>query len=181
MKSLVFAMMMVVASSFATVQAGFMSAGSASFSNATGNLTSPSNTNTSFVFTTNAVTSGTGSFAGDGGTTWGTFNVPAHSSSSFSISITGDFGSFSGTTTSDSHTGGANSNVRAVLAEGLFTRTGFDATPGFLSFNATKSGASYTYGFTFNVDPPATVPEPASMAIFGLGALGFAARRYRRK
>ncbi|MFY7894475.1 MAG: PEP-CTERM sorting domain-containing protein [Pirellula sp.] len=33
---------------------------------------------------------------------------------------------------------------------------------------------------SFNA-PPSTVPEPASMAIFGLGALGLAARRFRRK
>lgn len=181
MKSFIFAFA-VIASSFATVQAGFMPVGSASFQNSTGSLTGSANTSSSFVFTTNEVTSGTGSFSADTGTTWGTFNVPTFSASSFSITITGVFGSFTGTTSSDTYSGIDDNNMRGVLAAGTFTRTGYDPTPGSLSFSVNESGASYSYAFTFTVTPPpATVPEPASMAIFGLGALGLAARRYRRK
>jgi hypothetical protein len=44
-----------------------------------------------------------------------------------------------------------------------------------------KNASSYTYGLSISVDPTGAVPEPASMAIFGLGAIGFVARRFRRK
>lgn len=183
MKSFIFAMVAVVASSFASVQAGYLAAGSASFNNSSSDLVAPANTNTSFVFNTNNATSGTGSFAGDVGTYFGTFTLPAHSGTGFPLSITGPFGSFSGNVSFDSHAGDTDNNVRSLLASGTFTRTGFAATPSSISFSATKTGASYSYGFTISVTPPppAAVPEPASMAIFGLGALGLAARRYRRK
>lgn len=183
MKSFIFAMIAVVASSFATVQAGYLPAGSASFNAASGSLTGGANTNTAFTFNTNAVSSGTGSFAGDAGVTWGSFNVPAFGvGANFAFSITGDFGSFSGSTISHSYAGDNATNARTMLASGLFTRTGFDATPASIAFSATETGGSYSYAFTFSVTPPpAAVPEPASMAIFGLGALGMAARRYRRK
>ncbi len=188
MKSFIFAMIAVVASSFATVQAGYLPAGSASFNAASGSLSGGANTNTAFTFNTGAVTNSpsapTGSFAGDTGVTWGSFNVPAFGSgANFSFSITGDFGSFSGSTISHTYAGDNDTNVRSMLATGTFTRTGFDATPASIAFSVTETGASYSYAFTFSVSPPppAAVPEPASMAIFGLGALGMAARRYRRK
>jgi hypothetical protein len=183
MKSFIFAMIAVVASSFASVQAGYLAAGSASFNNSTSDLVSPANTNSSFVFDTNNATSGTGSFSGDVGTYFGSFTLPAHSGSGYPLSITGGpFGSFSGNVFVDSYVGDDANNVRSFLASGTFTRTGFDPTPSSISFSVTETGASYSYAFTISVTPPpAAVPEPASMAIFGLGALGLAARRYRRK
>ena len=182
MKSFIFAMVAVVASSFASVQAGYLAVGSASFNNSSSNLVAPANTSTSFVFDTNNATSGTGSFAGDVGTYFGTFTLPAHSGAGFPLSITGAFGSFSGNVDSDGYTGSNTNNGRILFASGLFTRTGFDPTPSEISFSVTKTGSSYSYSFNVSVAPPAAaVPEPASMAIFGLGALGLAARRYRRK
>ena len=186
MKSFIFAMIAVVASSFASVQAGYLAAGSASFNTSSSDLVSPANTNSSFYFFTNNATSGVGSFAGDIGTAWGSFLVPAHNpgtgvGAGFPLSITGPFGSFLGTVDSDIYSGTATNNVRLFIASGFFTRTTFDPTPSEISFSVTKTGASYSYGFTVAVTPPAAVPEPASMAIFGLGALGLAARRYRRK
>ena len=183
MKSFIFAMVAVVASSFASVQAGYLAVGSASFNSSSSDLVAPANTSTSFVFNTNNVTSGTGSFAGDVGTYFGTFTLPAHSGAGFPLSITGPFGSFSGNVFSDIYAGNNANNARSLLATGTFTRAGFDATPSSISFSVSETGASYAYAFTISVTPPppAAVPEPASMAIFGLGALGLAARRYRRK
>lgn len=181
MKSFIFAMIAVVASSFASVQAGYLAAGSASFNTSSSDLVSPANTNSSFVFDTNNATSGTGSFSGDVGTYFGSFTVPVYSGAGFPLSITGPFGSFSGAVFSDNYAGSDTNNVRSFLATGMFTRAGFDATPSEISFSVTDTGASYAYAFTISVTPPAAVPEPASMAIFGLGALGLAARRYRRK
>ena len=183
MKSFIFAMIAVVASSFASVQAGYLAVGSASFNLSSSDLTAPANTNSSFVFDTNNATSGTGSFSGDVGTSFGSFAVPAHSGAGFPLSITGPFGSFLGNVTFDNYAGDDDNNVRAFLASGVFTRAGFDPTPSSISFSVTDTGASYAHAFTISVTPPppAAVPEPASMAIFGLGALGLAARRYRRK
>lgn len=48
-------------------------------------------------------------------------------------------------------------------------------------YNGTLGGAITGFNVYFRVESPAAVPEPASIAIFGLGAVGFAARRFRRR
>ncbi|MCE2785156.1 MAG: PEP-CTERM sorting domain-containing protein [Pirellula sp.] len=183
MKSFIFALIAVVASSFASVQAGYLAAGSAAFNASSGSLSGGTNTDAAFTFNTNAATSGSGSFSGNVGTTWGSFSVPVFGTTvGYAINISGDFGSFTGVSTNDGfQLNSQTNNVRSILATGFFTRSGFDPTPAFLSFSAGESGGSYSYLFNISVEPPAAVPEPASMAIFSLGAIGFAARRFRRK
>jgi hypothetical protein len=61
------------------------------------------------------------------------------------------------------------------------SRAGFTDTPALLNISVTKTGGFYSVAVTLAMDPPAAVPEPASLAIFGLGATGFAVRRFRRK
>ncbi len=48
-------------------------------------------------------------------------------------------------------------------------------------YNGTLGGAITGFNVYFRVESPAAVPEPASVAIFGLGAVGFAVRRFRRR
>jgi hypothetical protein len=45
----------------------------------------------------------------------------------------------------------------------------------------TNPNKFFLSGITMTAFGTQAVPEPASMAIFGLGAIGFAARRFRRK
>ncbi|MFZ4080112.1 MAG: PEP-CTERM sorting domain-containing protein [Pirellula sp.] len=104
------------------------------------------------------------------------------------------FGSFVGNVTVEQSSG--------TLSEltGVATRTiGFTGTftPGNSAFyegdmtsltNTTltltfsrNSGGSINTGWSLDTSAAAAVPEPTSIAIFGLGAVGFAVRRFRRK
>jgi hypothetical protein len=48
-------------------------------------------------------------------------------------------------------------------------------------YNGTLGGAITGFNVYFRVEDPSAVPEPTSIAIFGLGAIGFAAKRFRRR
>jgi hypothetical protein len=182
MKNFLFAMIAVFASSFVSAHAGYMPLGSASFNNSSGSLSGGANTNSAFTFNTNSVTSGDGSFSGNVGTSWGSFSVPTFGTPlGYPLTINGDFGTFSGWVDSDNFLGNPNFNIRSVSALGFFTRAGFTPTAAYVSMNVQKNSNSYTYGLSISVDPTGAVPEPASMAIFGLGAIGFVARHFRRK
>jgi len=101
----------------------------------------------------------------------------------------GDYGVFTGTLDPGSYfttNNNAGADYSGSFAPGsafsTFT-TGTVATLN-LSFSAAGSDPNRSYSVSGTVSAngvAATVPEPASMAIFGLGALGFASRRFRRK
>jgi len=101
----------------------------------------------------------------------------------------GDYGVFSGTLHVGSYFAVAN-NAGADYS-GVFTPgsafAGFDvATVATMNLAFSRTGIAPNVAYTatgtvFATGVPAAIPEPASMAIFGLGALGFAARRFRRK
>jgi hypothetical protein len=96
----------------------------------------------------------------------------------------GNYGVFTGALTSyNTFTTNAFANYSGSFTPGS-AFPGFDvATISTLNLAFSLAGTSYNVsGTVFATGVPApTVPEPASMAIFGLGALGFAARRFRRK
>jgi hypothetical protein len=141
-------------------------------------------------------TSGSGDFSAvpNFTTVWGSFTL---TSPMTALTITSaGFGSFLGVMLTDSGetnltpTGGS----RTLTFSGSFTAgTSFaegkrDATAANLTVTLNRSFNDPILNFTstidmttFNAPPPSVVPEPASMAIFGLGAIGFAARRFRRK
>jgi hypothetical protein len=182
MKNFLFAIIAVFASSFVSAHAGYMPLGSAAFNSASGSLSGGANTNSAFTFNSNSATSGDGSFSGDVGKAWGSFSVPTFGTPlGFPLTINGDFGTFSGWSDSDDYVGSPSFNFRSINALGFFTRSGFAPTAAYVSLFVQKNSSSYTYGLSISVDPTGAVPEPASMAIFGLGAIGFVARRFRRK
>lgn len=80
--------------------------------------------------------------------------------------------------------------TRTLSFSGTFTpgNSGYyenDATPVAATFQLTWSrtdGGTNSVSWSFDTTAGAgAVPEPTSIAIFGLGAVGFAARRFRRK
>lgn len=139
----------------------------------------------------------TGDFAtGFGGVMFfdGTYNfgaapITVGTSVSFSSAA---YGTFIGTVTSDSGVAGDNDVLsRQITFVGTYT----PGTDGAFNGNTTplanttmqltvsKSSANGTHSgnWTMDTTAAAAVPEPASIAIFGLGAAGLAVRRFRRK
>ena len=97
------------------------------------------------------------------------------------------FGTFTGSVVSDFefNAAGTGSGNRTLDLVGVFT-TGSNThyVGGPASVDATLQIAfSRNFGGAVNVgwSMNTSVPEPTSIAIFGLGALGFAGRRFRRK
>jgi len=188
MKNLFFAFAVAAATllSGMSAQAGYLS-GSGSFSftlsPSTGGALNDARTAQNVTFT-----SGTGDFAANltAGHVWSNFSILAAPMNSLTIPDNiAHFGTFvSSSQIADSTTGTLS---RTIAFGGTFTPTssslfpGYSATPAFVTITINKTGSSFSGSFTIAMDPPATVPEPASMAIFGLGALGIAARRFRRK
>lgn len=169
-----------------SAQAGYLTgSGSYSFTlnpSTTGTLATP-RTAQSVNFT-----SGTGTFAANltNGLAWSNFSITAPTMSSLTIGDTvAGFGTFvSSANVVDSQVPNFS---RTIAFTGTFTPTnntlfpGAQATPANLTITINQSGSSFSGSFTIAMNPPAAVPEPASMAIFGLGAIGIAARRFRRK
>lgn len=65
-----------------------------------------------------------------------------------------------------------------LVGTGLFHIAGFDATPGTFSLAVTHAGTAFSFSAT---DAATAVPEPASMALFGMAMLGGLPRLIRRK
>jgi len=187
-----------------TAQAGFI-VGGVSFGGDVQN-----NSSGTVLDTRNVVdlskTSGSGPYASSSnggyvasGTSWGTFTL-TNPMTALSIS-SATFGTFTSTSlTSDSGSSGivnGSGNRTLVFAGGftpgtLFAAGNFDPTSADITVTLNQSTTNFglpgettffsiTVAMTSFNAPPSTVPEPASMAIFGLGALGLAARRFRRK
>jgi len=102
------------------------------------------------------------------------------------------FGSFTGTVTVEggSNVAGPGTGNRTLDFTGIFTP---GTNPHYEGDSTSLTGATLQVAFSRNLGgsinaswsmdttAAAPVPEPASIAIFGLGALGFAGRRFRRK
>jgi hypothetical protein len=104
------------------------------------------------------------------------------------------FGTFIGNVVSDTTDSGIvdNAGTRTIVFSGsfqggtLFDGSGKqDPTTANLTYTLQQSFTNpnkfFLSGITMTAFGTEAVPEPASMAIFGLGAIGFAARRFRRK
>lgn len=106
------------------------------------------------------------------------------------VSFIADWGTFVGTVTQASASGPTSNRVVDVFALGTFTPdvgppdlSGYTPGPMSLTFSATQTGgadgsisASYTIA-----SPPADVPEPLTMSLFGLGLVGSAVAARRRR
>jgi len=123
----------------------------------------------------------------------GTYNFGAAST----VGAAGNFGSsstygtFIGTVTKDTGVSGDNNATsRQIIFSGTFT-PGADGVYGAITtpvaalfqvtISKTGAGGGWTGAWTMDTTANASVPEPTSIAIFGLGAVGFAVRRFRRK
>ncbi len=130
-------------------------------------------------------------------TLWGdfTFTNPMPSGGVFSLS-NATFGTFtSATLVSDNFDTGivAGNGSRTIVYSGVFEAGSLfsaglqDATFANLTLTLSQSTILGVTSFSTTVDMtasgtgPAAVPEPTSIALFGLGALGLVARRFRRK
>jgi hypothetical protein len=102
------------------------------------------------------------------------------------------YGTFTGNVTVDNGVTGDNSATnRQIIFSGTFT-PGADSEYGgnttslaaLFQVTISKTGAGGGWTGAWSLDTTANaaaVPEPTSIAIFGLGAVGFAVRRFRRK
>ena len=179
-------------------QAGFVS-GSINFRATTQNPSSGTVLDTRNI-TNVRLPDGTGDFASPdfGGyvpesTLWQSFTLINPMRSGFTLS-TAEFGTFDGILVSDS--GDSNivngNGTRTIVFTGsflggtLFNGSGKQGlTVANLTYQLSQSTTLNVVGFNSSISMTAAgikfVPEPTSMAIFGLGAIGFAARRFRRK
>ncbi len=180
-----------------TAHAGFITGGVAF----TGDPSSPSSGTVLDSRTVSAVTKTSGSvdFATvpNFSTLWANFAVsnPMPSGTGFSLS-NATFGSFTSLSLlSDSFASNvtAGNGSRTIVYTGLFQAgSSFaagirDATYANLTITINQSTFGSVTNFSSTVDMtasgsgPSAVPEPTSVALFGLGALGLVARRFRRK
>ena len=143
------------------------------------------------AFATNLVQSGEFSAFGSKSFFSGDYNFGAASTSGATVTLGAlgsTYGQFTGIVNFDDGVLGGTS--RQIIAAGTFT-PGTDA--GYngigasiagrfqITVSKTGGGGGWTASWTMDTTSSSVVPEPASLAIFGLGAVGFAARRFRRK
>lgn len=179
-------------------QAGFVSGG-VGFQMETQNADSGTVLDTRSIFDLSKNSGATGDFRPPGnsgfvpnGTMWQSFTL-INPMNRLTLS-TAQFGTFDGFLVSDSGDSSiVNGNgVRAIIFVGnflggtLFNGSGKQGlTAANLTFQLSQSTSGNVLSFNSSISMTASgtafVPEPASMAIFGIGAIGFAARRFRRK
>lgn len=197
MKTLFFAFAVAAAAlmSGISAQAGIINGGF-SFGNSAISFNPTPNANQGYdsyvgvaTFTPNVIFSQSGDFTGGSPVPTGAQSVsfalsPTGAPATLTINF-GDYGVFTG-----SFSGGFSATATNLTANYSGSFTPGSAYSSFttsnsaslnLAFSYPGSGTNYGVTGTFNTVGGSAVPEPASMAIFGLGALGIAARRFRRK
>jgi hypothetical protein len=129
-----------------------------------------------------------------GGFSTASFNTPPPPDAPFGSGNVSDFGNFSLTTdlvdstsspaTSLSYsvtmTGGNITSASDVLK---FNSSGFDAAAHVVAFSTSNvvNGHQIATGFVGEASSPVVIPEPSTMALAGLGALGFVGYGLRRR
>jgi hypothetical protein len=103
------------------------------------------------------------------------FSVEGLRSGISTYTVTGTATGASGTSTA-THT--TASNLVTFGSTPPVTSSNFNIN---FVYNGSLGGAITGFNVYFRVEDPSAVPEPASIAIFGLGAIGFAAKRFRRR
>jgi hypothetical protein len=176
-----------------SAQAGFINGGT-SFSGTVQNAASGTVLDTRNI-TAVTKTAGSGDFnqAPNFTTVWADFVLTNPMATPFVLS-NATFGTFTGTTlSSDSLASGivAGNGNRTIVYKGSFSAGSLfaaniqDATDADLTITLNQSTTGGNTFFSSSVTLTATgvsaVPEPTSIALFGLGALGLVARRFRRK
>ena len=122
----------------------------------------------------------------------GNYNIGASSAVGSALSFSSAaFGTFDGVVTTDSGNGSNSQLSRQLVFIGTFTpgssgsyngnTTVLANTTFQITMSKSLEGGSHSGNWTLDTSASSAVPEPASLAIFGLGAAGFAARRFRRK
>lgn len=175
-----------------TAQAGFINGGVS----LTGTVSNPSSGTVLDTrnITANTKTAGSGDFtqAPNFTTIWQDFVLTNPMPSPFVLSNS-TFGTFTGSIVSDSLDGGvtAGNGQRTIVYKGSFTAGSLfaadirDATEADLTItlNQSTTGPNTFFSGTTTLTAFGTtaVPEPTTIALFGLGALGLVARRFRRK
>ena len=175
-----------------TAQAGFINGGVS----LTGTVDNPSSGTVLDTrnITANTKTAGSGDFtqAPNFTTIWQDFVLTNPMPSPFVLSNS-TFGTFTGSIVSDSLDGGvtAGNGQRTIVYKGSFTAGSLfaadirDATEADLTITLNQSTTGPNTFFSSTVTLTAfgttSVPEPTTIALFGLGALGLVARRFRRK
>lgn len=175
-----------------TAQAGFINGGVS----LTGTVENPSSGTVLDTrnITTNAKTAGSGDFtqAPNFTTIWQDFVLTNPMPTPFVLSNS-TFGNFTGSIVTDSLDGGvtAGNGQRTIVYKGSFTAGSLfaadirDATAADLTItlNQSTTGPNTFFSATTTLTAFGTtaVPEPTTIALFGLGALGLVARRFRRK